>query len=72
MDTNIMEVSADGLKISLMDGSLWQPVHVEDLIKTIRWYRTQQIKISVNNEGKYELINLDTTTPDKIEVSRIF
>jgi hypothetical protein len=63
MDTTIMEVSKDGLKISLMDGSVWQPVHVGDLNKTIRWYRTQRIKILKNNKGKYELTNLDTATP---------
>ena len=71
MDTSIMKVSEGGLKISLMDGSVWQPVHVGDLGKTICWYPTQRIKISKNDEGKYELTNLDTVTPDKIEVSRI-
>lgn len=71
MDTTILEISEDGLEISLMDGSVWQPTNAGDVTKTLIWYPTQRIKIEKNNKEEYTMTNLDTATPDKIKVSRI-
>lgn len=72
METNILKILKDGLKISLMDGSKWKLVNFGDMTKTIIWYPPQRIQIEKNNNGQFFLINLDTYLNEKVEVSRIY
>jgi hypothetical protein len=71
METNVKKIHQDGIEISLMDGSKWRIKNVGDMSKTILWYPTQRVKVEESELGKFSLINLDTSTPDEIEVSRI-
>jgi len=70
METNITEITEDGLKITLMDGSTWQPSNVGDCTKTVIWYPPQRIKIEKKN-GEYTMTNLNAYADNKIKVSRI-
>ena len=71
MESTIQKISKDGLQISLMNGSLWRLANIGDITKSALWYPTQRIKIEENGEGEYSLINLDTSEPDEIRVSRV-
>jgi len=72
METTILEISGDGLEISLMDGSTWSLRNLGDCTKTVCWYATQRIKIKDNDDGTCTLTNLDTAAPDKIKAARAF
>ncbi len=71
METSIIGINEDGLEIELMDGSMWQPANLGDITIVCLWYPTQRIKIEKTNKGEYTLTNLDTSTPDKIKVTRL-
>ena len=72
METNIVEILEDGLIISLMDGSQWQLVNIGDISKTTIWYSPQRIQIDKNHNDEFFLVNLETYTPDKVKVSRVY
>jgi hypothetical protein len=65
METTILEVSDDGLEISLTDGSKWR-VNPGDVSITSCWYPTQRIRIE-----RHILINLNTSGPDKVRATRL-
>jgi hypothetical protein len=65
METTILEVSNDGLELTLMDGSHWS-IDPGDVSKTSCWYPTQRIMIE-----RHSLINLDTAGPDKVRAKRL-
>jgi len=71
MNTSVMEINEDGLEISLMDGSVWQPTNLGDITIICLWYPTQRINIEKNDKEEYSMTNLDTSTPDKIKVLRL-
>lgn len=70
METSVMKIYKDGIEVSLMDGSKWMLKNMGDISKTSCWYPSQRIEIEEDNNN-YSLTNLDTFTPDKIEVSKI-
>lgn len=73
METNIMEIHKDGFEITLMNPtSKWRIKHMGDITKTCLWYSPQRIELKETEDGEYALINLDTSAPDEIEVSRIW
>lgn len=70
METNVKKIRQDGIEISLMNGSKWMLKNMGDLSKTTLWYPSQRITIEEYNNN-FSLVNLDTFTPDKIDVVKI-
>ena len=72
METSVLEVKNDGLKVHLMAGSKWS-ISPGDISKTIIWYPTQRIVVEESHDDIYThfLTNLDTAAPDKVKATRI-
>ena len=72
METSVLEVKDDGLKVHFMDGSSWS-INLGDITKTILWYSTQRIVVEHSEDDvySYTLTNIDTVDPDKVKASRI-
>jgi len=70
MEFNILKINANKLKITLTDGSVWLLVNAGDISKIAIWYPTQRIEVE-EDDGKYNLCNLDTYEKEKIQASRI-
>ncbi len=66
METRILKVDVNGLKICLTDGTEWVIANIGDITTTLRWGPAQRIKI----EGD-TLINLDTSGHDKVRAKRL-
>jgi len=69
--TFLVEVSKDGLQISLSDGSVWNIINTSDISKTRSWVRKQSIQVKKNMVGDLVLTNIDTVGPDKIVARQI-
>jgi hypothetical protein len=66
----ITEVSEDGDRIALEDGSIFI-VAAGDIPKAICWYETQRIVVAANRDGGVRLKNLDTFEEQTVSATRL-
>jgi hypothetical protein len=66
----ITEVSEDGDRITLEDGSIFI-ITAGDISKAICWYETQRVVVTPHRSGGVRIKNLDTFDEESVRATRL-